>query len=230
MIDADRVRAQIDEEIQRYYQLLAANEDLRSLSGLDATDLLRSAIEERLAKILDRVFRLLGIIYPLKAIDLIHSNLKSNVANTRANAVEVLDNVLDTTLKRKLLPLLEDGAVETVLEHGKELFNFERHEAKAWVGKFLASDEPWLAVVSIYVIGELGMTELADDVAAYLSHGDPVARETALRTLSLLLPPEEMRSRGHTLNDDNDAHVRLFSKQLLAEPLTRPAVGAAAPA
>ena len=216
-VDEERVEELFHGEVREYYQLLAALDDLTPIAGAEGPDLLRNAIEERLSRTLDRIFRLLGILYPLKTIDLIYMNLRSAVPTARSNAVEVLDNLIDREQKKLLLPLIEDLPREKVLARGAEAFPLKRQGPVLWVGEFLDAREPWLVVVALYVIAELGLTDFTTKVVDYLSHPDPVARETALRTLTVLLPPEEFASKCEELSDDDDEHVSQYAEALLRE-------------
>lgn len=216
-IDEKRVELLFHEEVKQYYQLLAALDDLTKIAGAEGPDLLRDAIEERLSRTLDRIFRLLGILYPLKTIDLIYMNLRSATATARSNAVEVLDNLIEREQKRLLLPIVEDLPRDKVLARGAEAFELKRQEPILWVGEFLDAREPWLVVVALYVIAELGLTDFTDKVVEYLGHPDPVARETALRTLTVLLPPRVFADRCDEMTDDDDEHVSRYAESLLEQ-------------
>jgi ATP/ADP translocase/HEAT repeat protein len=216
-VDAEKVQRLLDEEIKEYYRQLAALEDLSKVAGSTGPDLLRDAIQERLSRAIDRIFRMLGIIYPLKAMELIHSNLRSTTVTTRANAIEVLDNLLEKDFKRRLLPIIEDLPRERVLQRGQELFDFEAREPDWWIGKFLTSREPWLTIVALYVISELGLTHLIDDVIPHLDHRDPVARETAVRTMAVLMPPADFVARVAHLREDEDPRVAKFTQYIVGE-------------
>lgn len=216
-IDEQKVRRILDEEIREYYQQLAALEDLSAVAGSVGPDLLRDSICERLERAVDRIFRLLGIIYPRGPIELIYSNLKSQAVTTKANAVEVLDNLLDKDFKRQLLPILEDLPRDRVLARGAELFDIQRRPIDFWIGQFLTSREPWLVIVALYVVAELGLSHLKDDVLPHLEHRDPVARETAVRTLAVLLPAAEFIERVAPLGDDEDVRVRRYTRYITSE-------------
>ena len=56
-----------------------------------------------------------------------------------------------------------------------------------------------------------------DKVVDYLSHPDPVARETALRTLTVLLPPKIFAERCEEMTDDDDEHVSRYAESLLTQ-------------
>lgn len=216
-IDELRVRALADEEIREHYQNLAALEDLNPIAGHGGPDLLRDAIEERLARSLDRIFRLLSIVYPLKAIELIHGNMRSAVATTRANAIEVLDNLLDTEEKKRVLPLLEDHGRSRVVQHGAEIYRLERKAPQDWIEGYLSGRDPWLVVVALHVTGELGLARFAPIVARHVHHPDAIVRETALRTLAIVVPPGELIHTCNTLSDDRDPIVRRTIEWLLRE-------------
>lgn len=216
-IDEERVAHLLHEEIKEYYQQLGALEDLSAVAGSVGPDLLRDAIQERLSRAIDRIFRMLGIIYPLKPIELIHSNLRSTTVTTRANAIEVLDNLLDKDFKRILLPIVEDLPHERVLARGHELFGVERRAPDWWIAKFLTSREPWLVIVALYVISELGLAHLIDDVVPHLEHRDPVARETAVRTMAVLLSPEKFVEAVEPLQEDEDPRVAEYTAYIVAE-------------
>lgn len=216
-VDAAKVRALVDEEIREHYQSLAALDDLQPIAGSEGPNLLRDAIEERLARSLDRVFRLLSIIYPLKAIDLIHANLRSAQLTTRANAVEVLDNLLEPDEKKRVLPLVEDQPRQKVLTRGAEIYKLERKAPQDWIADYLNGRDPWLVVVALHVAGELGLTHLADGTTPHLRHADPIVRETALRTCAILNPTAVFLERVRALEEEQHPAPRAMREWLVRE-------------
>jgi ATP/ADP translocase/HEAT repeat protein len=227
-IDEARVKKLLNEEIHEHYQNLAALEDLGPVAGYQGPDLLRDAIEERLSRGLDRIFRLLSIIYPQKAIELIHGNLKSHAANTRANAIEVLDNLLDPDEKRKLLPLIEDLPRDKVIVRGADMFDLVRKPPQEWIEGFLVGRDPWLNVVALHVTAELGLSGLADKVVPHLRHADAVVRETAIRTAAVLLPTERFLEAMLALEIETAPGARRMRDWFIAE--AERALGAKPPA
>ncbi len=77
---------------------------------------LAAEIEKRLDVNLDRIFNLLGLKYPVRDISRAYQGLVSNQPDLRANAIEFLDNVLDTDLKRTLIPIVETALVDRMIE------------------------------------------------------------------------------------------------------------------
>ncbi len=73
-------------------------------------------IEKRLDVNLDRIFRLLGLKYPIGDISRAYNGVVSDQPDLRANAVEFLDNLLEADLKHTLIPIVETALVNPLIE------------------------------------------------------------------------------------------------------------------
>ncbi len=80
----------------------------------DANNSLIHLLEKRLDDNLYRIFKFLGLKYPPDEINTIYRELKSGKTEMRINAIEFLDNLLDTDLKRILIPIIETSLTETI--------------------------------------------------------------------------------------------------------------------
>jgi ATP/ADP translocase/HEAT repeat protein len=203
-VDEVRIRKLIDQEIGRHYQLLVMVQDLRAITEHGerdtAQDLLADALEARQRKSLKGVFRLLGIIHPLKAIETVDANLASTSPITRSNAVEVLDNLIESEEKIRLLPIVEDSAeqrttarerasaLDRLLERGAQFYKLEHKSPEERLRDLLAGDEPWLVVCALHEVGEQSLIDLKPVVEPHLRSNAPIVRETALRALARLQP------------------------------------------
>ncbi len=226
-IDEARVKRLVVVEVQRHYQLLAMVFDLRELAD-DPRDLLRDALDERQRKSLDRIFRLLATVHPPKAIETIWGNLTSSAPALRANAVEVLDNLLDADDKRRLLPIVEaagersldnaaaNRALERVLERGTELYTLERKKPEEWLQELLRGDDEWLCVCALHVVKQLSQRRLIDDVAVHVRARSPLVRETAFLSLGVLDQPHHFLKRCAGIEDE-DVRVQRALVHLRAE-------------
>jgi ATP/ADP translocase/HEAT repeat protein len=165
----------IRNEIKDAYQALATIEDL----GLAERELLPEALFRRHRTKLGLAFRLLSIRYPARTIQLVYSNLDAESKAVRANALEVVDNVLSKDESRLLLPLLEDGSRIEKVRRGSELFPIERHPAKEWFRILLKDPHPWIVTCTLYLIGDWKMLDLADEVAKHATNDDAIVQETA---------------------------------------------------
>jgi ATP/ADP translocase/HEAT repeat protein len=240
-VDEGAVKKLIDAELGRHYQLLAMMADLQTVAGDRRRDLLREALEARAWRSLDGVFRLLAIVQPYKAIETIWGNLRSTSAVSRANAIEVLDNLLDGDEKRGLLPLVEatgelqdDGpaaarALARLLERGAELYRLERRAPDQWLKLLLGGKDEWLVVCALFTVTELGLAHVNDAVEGHLRHKNPIVRETALSALSVLVPAPVFIERCADLaRDEHGAVSRAATRLLATARAASPSVGHAA--
>ncbi len=80
----------------------------------DARRKLTEILERRLDGTLERIFRLIGLRYPPEDVINLYQGIKSVNENTRMNAVEFLDNLLEPILRKSLVPIAETAAFETI--------------------------------------------------------------------------------------------------------------------
>ena len=73
-------------------------------------------LEQKLDRNLERIFRLLGIKYAPQDVLSIYESIQSPQADLRINAIEFLDNLLEPSLKRILIPIAETTLLETITE------------------------------------------------------------------------------------------------------------------
>ncbi len=78
----------------------------------DARTSLLELLERRLESGLERIFKLLGLRYQQKDVAIAYEGLLSHKQEAQLNAIEFLDNLLTGELKRKLLPIIEDSALD----------------------------------------------------------------------------------------------------------------------
>ncbi len=79
----------------------------------DARTSLLELLERRLDAGLERIFKLLGLRYAQNDIEIVYEGLLSDKQEARTNALEFLDNLLTGDLKRTLLPIIEEAALDT---------------------------------------------------------------------------------------------------------------------
>ena len=65
---------------------------------------------------LERIFKLLGLRYHQKDVEIAYVGLLSTKQEVQTNAIEFLDNLLTGSLKRALLPIIEDSSLDVISE------------------------------------------------------------------------------------------------------------------
>jgi HEAT repeat protein len=104
-VDAGRVRDAVGRRIEAYLHYLPIWADIQGALGEHA--LLTRALADRLDQNLEIVFRLLGLTYPHRALLGAHRRFTGKDTRERAQAVELLDELLDDELRHRLVPVLE---------------------------------------------------------------------------------------------------------------------------
>lgn len=78
--------------------------------------LLIQLIEQKLDRNLERIFRLLGLKYAPQDVLSIYESIQSQQEDLRINAIEFLDNLLEPSLKKILMPIAETTLLNPVTE------------------------------------------------------------------------------------------------------------------
>ena len=155
--DRDIVSIEIKTEAQRFL-LLSRLGDLLPDKGDKALLLDRVVAETRDLR-LESVFRLLGLLYPLRDVLNSYHGVMSGRRIPRANAQEFLDNLLGSQHRRLVLTLIDEQPAreawrETGLMAGLDLGGDIRNTAEAL--DFLSRDcDPWLAASAIFAGGSV---------------------------------------------------------------------------
>jgi AAA family ATP:ADP antiporter len=128
--DRAKVGTVILEECKIYHQTLSAMHTQiivsyrnRKRSGKEVNDAERDArssllelLERRLDAGLERIFKLLGLKYAQRDVEIAYEGLLSKKHDAQANAIDFLDNLLTGDLKRRLLPIIEESALDVSSE------------------------------------------------------------------------------------------------------------------
>src|ERR1700736_3809393 len=176
--DAQTVETVLAAEILGHYRSYQILDKLGTAAG--AEDPVARALAESMQQELERVFRLLGLLYPHLDIHSAYVGLQSKSVSVHDNALEFLDNVLKPQLREMLVPLL-DGKI-TVHERARlagRLVHTTIESQEQAVAALVASDDPWLRSCGAYAIGTFGIKSLEGELHRCLNDADPLLRETA---------------------------------------------------
>ena len=177
-IDKQLLETVLAAEIMGHYRSYQILESLRGTGNVDEP--VQRALGESIRQELERIFRLLGLLYPRLDLHSAYFGLQSNDPTVYDNALEFLENVLKSQLRGMLVPLL-DGKVSlkdrAIIAERVVRSKVENREQA--VAELVASDDPWLKSCGAYAIGSLGLLTLEGELDRCLEHSDPLLRETA---------------------------------------------------
>ena len=136
---------------------------------------LRHAMEQEL----ERVFRLMALLYPEGGLHDAYVGLRAANPIVRANALEFLDNVLSPELRQVLVPLLDaQVTVDERIAIANRVVGAPVETTEAALGTLLASEDTWLRSCAINAVGTLRIRGLEDELIRFESSGDPVLQES----------------------------------------------------
>ncbi|MFY9561217.1 MAG: Npt1/Npt2 family nucleotide transporter [Terriglobales bacterium] len=159
----------------RSYQIL----DKLGAAG-DSQDPVARALTESIQQELERIFRLLGLLYPHLDLHAAYLGLQSKSISVHDNALEFLDNVLKSQLREMLVPLLDGKITVGQRAHiANRLVRAKIENRDHAVAALVTSDDPWLRSCGAYAIGTFGLKSLEGELNRCLNDSDPLLRETA---------------------------------------------------
>ena len=172
----------IFEEAENYYRHLAELIMIKSIekqqedsSGLI---LLEKALNERIDNTLEKIFRLLGLIYSPGDIYNAYLALTSRKIDSNANAVEFLDNLLNNKLKKHILPIVEfanDNNNERIPEINTAVMFNSENEA---FNSILADNDSWLKSCLLYYMACRKLALNDEQTKLLNNEQDFIVRET----------------------------------------------------
>jgi ATP/ADP translocase len=177
-LDMQLVETVLAAEIMGHYRSYQILEALKLTGESDQSVV--QALRESIQQELEKIFRLLGLLYPHLDLHSVYFALQSSNATVYDNALEFLESVLKSQLRAILVPLL-DGKVSLKERAaiGERFVRTKVANREQAVAELVASDDPWLKSCGAYAIGTFAIKSLEGELGQCLQHPDPLLRETA---------------------------------------------------
>jgi AAA family ATP:ADP antiporter len=188
-LDEDLIETALAAEIVGHYRSYQVAAGLGP--EVEADDGVGRGLREAMSQEVERIFRLLGLLFPGHDLQSAHVGLQSRDRVVHDHALDFLDTVLKPGMRHLLVPLLDSE-----VSHGERvrLANrlvgvtvASRDEA---VSALAGSGDPWLRSCAAYAIGALGLKTLEAELDSWSDDPDPLLRET-VRQAKLRLAARE---------------------------------------
>lgn len=197
--DKEPVEKSVLRECRRYFNRLGLHHNLFVRAEMPTTSVLAQALDEKLDRTVDRIYRLLGLLYPWKDIAAARWAIERGQKRARASALEYLDNIVASQLRSRVMPVLEDLPPEEKVRRGNVILKTRPRDVEETLLELINDDDQVIAAAAIDLVGEKEMWSLEADVEHVLAHRDPkdwYVFESASWTLaSRKLSPERRRQR-----------------------------------
>lgn len=159
-------------EGRQYFNYLSLRYNLFGRKRLPGDSLLERALDQKLERIQDRIFRLLGLVYPWKDILAARWTLQRGDSRSRASALEYLDNILTGQLRKQIMPVLDDMPLEEKVRRGNVLIKTRPRDVEETLLHLINDDDQVVAAAAIDVVRQQKMWSLGDDIEHVLAHRD----------------------------------------------------------
>jgi HEAT repeat protein len=210
-VDLKRVRDAVAAEAQRIYQVWLKADLLQLERDAPADALLASALTEKIAQAEHRIFMLLTVLHSDADIERIHARIRDATAiesaRQRANAIELLENVLSKPLRRIVLPLFDDLPRAQKIRAVSDLLTSRPSSRLEAIVALCRDDMAWVRACAIYHVEEHQLAAAAEAVTDAIRDPSPIVRESALACCARIAP-ERARDIAEPLLRDEAPMVR----------------------
>ena len=204
--------------LRRETELLYRSSLHRELLPVNSGQLLREALEYEHQQAIRRLFRLLAMLKPVRTVDAIYNHINNPLPRLQANAVELLDGLLEKPWKKLLLPLFDRSLADQRREVAREFFSWREISLDDYLHELLSCPNPWVVSCTLWLLAETGRTAMLEEVKEATLSEHALVRETALLVLSRLDRPGGISKTIQRHLRDSDAMVRRMAEWLVLQP------------
>ena len=179
-----------------YFRCLMRHHDLFVRAAASTEALLARALEEKIGRSVDRIYRLLALLYPWRDVADARWAVEHGDARARARAFEYLDNILAGSLRKRLMPALEDLPVQEKVQRGHVILKTRPRDVEETLLDLINDEDEVIAAAATDLVRERQEWSLVDDVEHMLAHRnvkDQYLFEAASWTLAAYRLPEDRR-------------------------------------
>ena len=112
------------------------------------------------------------LIYPWKDIGAARYAIEHGETRLRASALEYVDNLLSTPLRKRLMPLLDDVAIDEKVRRANVVLKTRARDAEETLLQLINDDDQTIAAAAIDLVEERKLWNLAGDLEFVLEHRD----------------------------------------------------------
>src|SRR5690606_12587114 len=151
-------------EANQFFAYLSLHDNVFGNGRADAESLLGRAVTQKMARTTNRVYKLLGLIYPWQDIAAAQWTLMHGEPRTRASASEYLDNILPGQMRTRIMPMLEDLPRADKVRRGNVLLKTRPRDLEESLLQLINDEGQMIAAAAIDVVRQQQIWALADDV------------------------------------------------------------------
>jgi hypothetical protein len=129
---------------------------------------------------LNRVFRRLALIYRPDETHAAYLGVLSDDSRSRGNALEYMENVLDSAHAELVLPLVDGSSDDDRLEWAESRFGLRFVNMRESLQALIEGEDAWLRTCALFAAGSQREHGLKAHIERHVEAREPFVRETAL--------------------------------------------------
>ena len=194
--DREPIEKRALKDAAEHYESLSLHHNLFVRANLSTDTLLARALEEKAERTRDRLYRLLGLLYSWQDVAAARWALEHGDARASSSAAELLDNILTGTIRKRVMPILEDLPLDDRVRKGNVFLRTRPRDVEETLLQLIHDDDPVVAAAAISLVRTERIWSLVDDIEYILAHRsakDWYVFEAASLALADHRMPEERR-------------------------------------
>jgi AAA family ATP:ADP antiporter len=160
------------QETSRYYNYLTLRFNIVQRDSDGAQSLVVRALNDKLDRTLDRIYRLLGLIYPWQDIAAARHSRERGDAHTRARAIEYLDNLMTGVLRRRVMPIIDEIPLADKVRTANDVLRTRPRDLNDTLAQLVHEPDAVVAAAAIAFVRTRELWALEDDLKFVLAQAD----------------------------------------------------------
>jgi len=157
-------------ESLRYLSYLSLRYNLFVRGGVPTKALLDRALQEKLARTLDRCYRLLGLLYSQEDVATARRAIERGDARTRASALEYLDNTLSGPIRKRVMLMIDDVPPEEKVRRANVIVKTRVRDVEETLLSLINDEDQVVAAAAIALVEERELWVLTPDIEYLFEH------------------------------------------------------------
>ena len=170
ILEREPIEALVLKETARYYSYLTLRFSLVQNSPDAQKSLLARALDDKLDRTVDRIYRLLGLIYPWKDIVAARYTIEHGDGRKRAAAVEYMDNLVGGAIRKNVMPIIEDCPMEEKVRRAHLIVKTRPGGLEQTVSQLVHDADQVIAAAAIHLVEQRRLWSLCTDLEHTLEH------------------------------------------------------------
>ena len=184
-----QIRRQIAREVANYQRIVHVAEIYRQhgRGPLTPDDPLIGLLRVLLEESVEQIFRLLLLLYRPADIHLVYEQLQIPETYIRADAIELLDNLIDARMRVIIAPILDEDRFLSLVDREPEA-TYEPDVAYRMLQGAIWDHNSWLSVTTLCAVGRLGLPTMRGELERASRDAIPLVAKAARVALHLTPP------------------------------------------